>query len=89
MCLIVLVLDRVSRGMRCEFLSSYSPDFNPIELAFSKFKSYIKRRQVRLISIRGDDDDDEKEECIMFLHEGIWSITVSDAEGYFRHCSYT
>jgi len=74
--------------MRCEFLSSYSLDFKPIELAFSKFKGYIRQRQARLISINYDDDGDEKQECIMFLHEGIWSITVADAEGYFRHCSY-
>ena len=75
--------------MQWEFLSSYSPDYNPIELAFSKFKGYTRRRQVRLISISCDDNDNEKEECIMFLHDGIWLITATDAEGYFRHCSYT
>ena len=72
--------------MKCEFLPSYSPDFNPIELAFSKFKAYIKRRQHILVSIIGDDDNDI--DCILFLHDAIWSITLEDAEGYFRHCSY-
>ena len=72
--------------MMCEFLPSYSPDFNPIELAFSKFKAYIRRRQHILISIVGDNEDDE--ECILFLHDAVWSVTLDDAEGYFRHCNY-
>lgn len=71
--------------MKCEFLPSYSPDLNPIELAFSKFKTLIRRRQHNLISLDDGDDDDNKE-SILFLHEAIWSITVDDAEGYFRHC---
>jgi len=73
--------------MVCEFLPSYSPDFNPIELAFSKFKAYIRRRQHVLISITPDDDEDNKA-CILFLHDGIWTVTPEDAEGYFGHCSY-
>ncbi|OSD01422.1 hypothetical protein PYCCODRAFT_1340333, partial [Trametes coccinea BRFM310] len=32
-----------SRGMRVEFLPTYSPDFNPIEQAFSVIKAYVKR----------------------------------------------
>jgi len=38
-------INKPSSGMICKFLPSYSPDFNPIELVFSKFKAYIKRRQ--------------------------------------------
>lgn len=72
--------------MKCEFLPSYSPDFNPIELAFSKFKAHIRRRQHTLASITADDDNDI--DCILFLHDGVWSVTPKDAEGYFRHCSY-
>ena len=79
--------DRCSRGMMCEFLPSYSPDFNPIELAFSKFKLHIRRNQHVLISITVNDDDDNKA-CILFLHDAVWSVTPEDAEGYFRHCSY-
>jgi len=79
--------DWSSRGMVCEFLPGYSPDFNPIELAFSKFKAYIRRNQHTLISITIDDDDDNKA-CILFLHDGVWTVTPEDAESYFRHCSY-
>lgn len=34
-----------SVGCRVLFLPPYSPDFNPIELAFSKIKSWIKRNK--------------------------------------------
>ena len=35
------ILDMItSRGMRYEFLLPYSPDYNPIELAFSAIFSY-------------------------------------------------
>ena len=79
--------DQFSRGMMCEFLPSYSPDFNPIELAFSKFKAYIRRNQHVLISITVNDDNDNTA-CILFLHSAVWLVTPQDAEGYFRHCSY-
>ncbi|CAD6892481.1 unnamed protein product [Tilletia laevis] len=32
-------------GCRIEFLSPYSPDYNPIERAFSKIKSSFRRQQ--------------------------------------------
>ena len=37
------------RGAWLLFLPPYSPDFNPIELAFSKFKAHIKRLKPRTI----------------------------------------
>jgi transposase len=33
----------VSSGCRIEYLPPYSPDFNPIEQAFSVIKSYLRR----------------------------------------------
>ncbi|KAJ8475072.1 hypothetical protein ONZ45_g15735 [Pleurotus djamor] len=36
----------VSRGMRVMFLPPYSPDYNPIELAFSAIKAYVRRHKV-------------------------------------------
>ena len=36
-------------GAELRFLPPYSPDFNPIEMAFSKFKAYLKRRAARTI----------------------------------------
>jgi transposase len=37
------------RGAWLLFLPPYSPDFNPIELAFSKFKAHMKRLEPRTI----------------------------------------
>ncbi len=42
------VRDAIRRaGAQLRFLPPYSPDFNPIEMAFSKFKAYLKRRAAR------------------------------------------
>jgi transposase len=38
-----------ARGAWLLFLPPYSPDFNPIELAFSKFKAHIKRLKPRTV----------------------------------------
>ena len=42
---------QTTRGVRCEFLPPYSPDYNPIELAFSWMKYYLRRHgdYVRLV----------------------------------------
>ena len=31
-----------ARGAKVEYLPAYSPDLNPIELSFSKFKAYLR-----------------------------------------------
>ena len=36
-------------GAQLRFLPPYSPDFNPIEMAFSKFKAFLKRAAARTI----------------------------------------
>ena len=38
-----------NRGAWLLFLPSYSPDLNPIELAFSKFKAHMKRLKPRTV----------------------------------------
>ena len=59
------------------FLPPYSPDFSPIEMAFSKIKTALRRAGARTR---------ETLEDAMCL--AIDSITPSDAAGYFRHCGY-
>ena len=58
-------------------LPPYSPDFNPIEEAFSKVKQALRRAQART------DDD---------LRAATWAafatITKADAAGWFTHCGY-
>ena len=41
---------RADIGAALRFLPPYSPDFNPIEMAFSKFKAYLKRRATRSVA---------------------------------------
>jgi transposase len=64
-------------GCRVLFLPSYSPDFNPIESAFSKIKAYLRRVGART-----------QERLQTAIAEAIDLITASDAAGYFRHCGY-
>jgi transposase len=63
----------------CEvlFLPSYSPDFNPIEMAFSKIKAYIRRVGART-----------QETLEAAIAAAIELVTTADARGYFHHCGY-
>jgi transposase len=65
------------RGARFLLLPPYSPDFNPIEEAFSKVKQALRRARART------DDD---------LRAATWNalatITPGDADGWFTHCGY-
>ena len=56
------------------FLPPYTPEFNPIELVWSKLKNYVKKCKPR-----GAD------KLLESIREGISSITVNDAAGYFSH----
>jgi transposase len=66
-----------ARSAQFWYLPPYSPDFNPIEEAFSKLKQFLRRAQART---------DEA------LRSATWaalaSITRSDIAGWFSHCGY-
>jgi transposase len=66
-------------GAGCEliYLPPYSPDFNPIEQAFSKLKSYLRAACAR-----------SREALMEVIGEALSTITASDALGYFEHCGY-
>ena len=59
------------------YLPQYSPDLNPIELPFSKFKGFL--RKVSEQTIRG-----------LYRRIGSFVLTLSSAEcrNYFRHAGY-
>ena len=82
--LVVNVSFDCARGMRCEFLPPYSPDYNPIEAAFSKFKACIKGKAAEFLAL----DQDEELDVHLFLIRAIFSVTAEDAHGYFRLCGY-
>lgn len=64
-------------GARFLYLPPYSPDFNPIELAFSKLKTWLRTTQART--------RDRLEEAISTAAE--W-ISQRDAQNWFSHCGY-
>ena len=64
-------------GCRLLFLPPYSPDFNPIEQAWSKLKTLLRGMGARTTAA---------------LHAALTTlvdrITGSDARAYFHHCGY-
>jgi transposase len=66
-------------GQGCEllYLPPYSPDFNPIEEAFSKIKGLLRKAEART-----------REGLIEALGVTIWMISARDARGFFEHCGY-
>ena len=88
----VLILDNASihksqylrviceeKGIRLEFLPPYSPDFNPIEIAFSTIKQYLQRNRY-FVEISYNP--------IYPLLIACSQITSQMAKGYFRGCGY-
>ena len=70
----------VAIGIRIEFLPPYSPDFNPIEEAFSKIKAFLRCHRLELTR--------EGNGMIFELMEIMKVITSDDATGYFIHAGY-
>lgn len=75
--------------MKLEFLPAYSPDFNPIEQAFSSIKSYM-RRHFNYLSRSSSTGTDSTDDATVYisLHEAIFSITSDDAKGFYFHSGY-
>ena len=69
------VLDR--SGFDWRYLPSYSPDLSPIEPAWAKVKSYLRRIAARTVTALEHA-----------LGPALNSITAQDAAGFFRHCGY-
>jgi transposase len=66
-------------GKGCElvYLPAYSPDFNPIEEAFSKIKGMLREAGART-----------KDALVGALGEALSAISAQDARGYFEHAGY-
>jgi len=59
------------------YLPPYSPDLNPIEMAFSKIKQALRGLALRTV------------DALWSTMQGVLDqVTTSDAEGFFRHCGY-
>jgi transposase len=66
-----------AHGCRLLFLPAYSPDFSPIEEAFSKLKTFLRRVGART-----------REGLQDALAQALTLITAQDALGWFTHCGY-
>ena len=64
-------------GAELRFLPPYSPDLNPIEMAFSKFKAYLKCRAARTVT--------QLDEAIA---QAIDIYTPNECQNYFAAAGY-
>jgi transposase len=65
------------RGCSLLFLPPYSPDFSPIEEAFSKIKALLRKAAART---RGA--------LLEAIGRAISAVTPEDAMGFFSNCGY-
>lgn len=66
-----------ARGAILLFLPAYSPDFSPIEEAFSKIKALLKKAAART-----------RESLVEAIREALSAVTPRDVLGCFAHCGY-
>ena len=71
--------------MQCEFLSPYSPDYNPLELAFSAIKAEFHHC---LPALKRNTTISNECEVILAIHNSVFLVTPQDAHGWFRGCGY-
>ena len=66
-----------ARGCELLFLPAYSPDFSPIEEAFSKLKALLRRERART-----------KGALVEALGRALDAVSEWDVRGFFAHCGY-
>ncbi len=64
-------------GCHLRYLPAYSPDFNPIELAFAKLKTHLRGIAARSF-----------EPLLAAIGTGLDGITTTDIRGYYGHCGF-
>ena len=64
-------------GAELRYLPPYSPDLNPIEMAFSKFKALLKKTAARTVAELSDA-----------IASALPLITPSDCRSYFAAAGY-
>ncbi len=65
------------RGADLSFLPSYSPELNPIEEAFSKIKSIVRKVGARM-----------REALVEAIELALAAVTPEGAAGWFAHAGY-
>lgn len=65
------------RGAKVVYLPPYSPDFNPIENAFSKFKAFLRKAAARTIDT-----------LEIAIRDALETFTPQDCASYFAAAGY-
>jgi transposase len=65
------------RDCKLLYLPPYSPDYNPIEQAFSKVKGLLRRAEAR-----------SREALVEAMGTALSKVTAQDARGFFGDCGY-
>ena len=64
-------------GAELRFLPPYSPDFNPIEMAFAKLKAFLKKVAARTVDALSDA-----------IAQAIETFTLTECQNYFAAAGY-
>lgn len=65
------------QGCELLYLPAYSPDYNPIEEAFSKIKNLLRKAAAR-----------SKEALVEAIGQALSAVSAKDALSYFEHAGY-
>ena len=65
------------RGVSLRYLPPYSPDLNPIELAFAKLKAHLRQAAARTL-----------EELQSAVANSLDRFSAADCKAFFRHAQY-
>jgi transposase len=65
------------RGREIVYLPPYPPNLNPIEEAFAKVKSSLKKFEART-----------REALVEAMGRALDAVTAREAHGFFEHCGY-
>lgn len=68
----------VAAGAKVVYLPPYSPDFNPIEMMWSKIKAYLRKVKART-----------KESLETAIADALDCVTTSDILAWFAKCGYS
>ena len=66
-----------ARGATVRYLPAYSPDLNPIELAFAKLKAHLRKAAARSLA-----------EIQLALVPALAAFTPTHCQAFFRHAHY-
>ena len=64
-------------GAKLRYLPAYSPDLNPIEMAFSKFKTALRKGAARTVTA-----------LMKLIRRLIKTFAPDECANYFRHAGY-